>query len=258
MREHSPRDLQRDHQGTDSTCEPGAAPLARRSFLRWCLAGPAAVALAASGAEGLGDAARWVRGGLAQAQTMPLTPACGDGEDTVSNTEGPYYKLYTPERRNFREGVEGAVLLTLAGNVYSADCRPVPDVLLDFWHADANGEYDLSGYRLRGHQYSLADGSYLLETIVPKWYVDGSLWRTSHVHVKVQPPNGPILTTQLFFPDSLQAYGQDTASLNAQDFLVPPEGIDKVTIRLGPLVANQYAGTFDFVIATSYPSIPGS
>jgi len=76
--------------------------------------------------------------------------------------------------------------------------------------------------------------------------------------VKVQPPNGPILTTQLFFPDNLQAYSQDTASLNAQDFLVPPEGIDKVTIQLTPLVANRYSGVFNFVLPTSYPTIPGS
>lgn len=257
MSEQLDRVVAREQDREGRSSDRIAAPR-RRTFLRWCLAGPAAVALAASGGRGFGAGARRLIGGLAEAQTMPLTPACGDGGDTVSNTEGPYYKLYTPQRQDLREGVNGGVLLTLSGTVYGEDCRPVPSVLLDFWQADANGAYDLSGYHLRGHQFSQADGSYLLETIVPKWYIDGSLWRTSHIHVKVQPPNGPILTTQLFFPDTLQAYGQDTASLNAQDFLVPAEGIDKVTIALGPLVANHYAGTFDFVIPTSYPTIPGS
>jgi hypothetical protein len=60
----------------------------------------------------------------------------------------------------------------------------------------------------------------------------------------------------LFFPDDLQAYDEDIAVLNAQDFLAPREGIDRVTIQLGPLVENHYFGAFDFVIATSYPPLP--
>jgi hypothetical protein len=146
----------RGQDGGDRSSDRIAAPQRRRTFLRWCLAGPAAVALAASGAGGFGVGARRLLGGLAQAQTMPLTPACGDGGDTVSNTEGPYYKLYTPQRQDLREGVDTGVLLTLSGTVYGEDCRPVPSVLLDFWQADANGAYDLSGYRLRGHARTVA------------------------------------------------------------------------------------------------------
>ncbi len=41
-----------------------------------------------------------------------------------------------------------------------------------------------------------ADGRYRFETIVPGVYPG----RTRHYHVKVQAPNGPILTTQLYFP----------------------------------------------------------
>jgi protocatechuate 3,4-dioxygenase beta subunit len=53
------------------------------------------------------------------------------------------------------------------------------------------------GYKLRGHQFADATGRYTLETIVPGLYPG----RTRHFHVKAQAPNGPILTTQLFFPD---------------------------------------------------------
>jgi protocatechuate 3,4-dioxygenase beta subunit len=67
---------------------------------------------------------------------------------------------------------------------------------LDFWQADAQGEYDNAGYRLRGHQFSDDAGRYRLETVLPGLYPG----RTAHIHVKVQAPDRPVLTTQLFFP----------------------------------------------------------
>ena len=68
--------------------------------------------------------------------------------------------------------------------------------LLDFWQADDAGAYDNAGYRLRGHQFADDQGRYSLETIVPGLYPG----RTRHIHVKVQAPNQPMLTTQLYFP----------------------------------------------------------
>ena len=69
--------------------------------------------------------------------------------------------------------------------------------MLDFWQADDAGAYDNSGHRLRGHQFTDDAGRYRLETIVPGLYPG----RTRHIHVKAQAPNGPVLTTQLYFPD---------------------------------------------------------
>ena len=69
----------------------------------------------------------------------------------------------------------------------------VARALLDVWHADDRGGYDTAGFRLRGHQFTDGSGRFELETIVPGLYPG----RTRHIHVKVQAPNGPILTTQL-------------------------------------------------------------
>lgn len=66
----------------------------------------------------------------------------------------------------------------------------------DFWQANDRGEYDRAGYRLRGHQLATSAGLYTVETILPGLYPG----RTRHIHVKVRAPNGPILTTQLYFP----------------------------------------------------------
>lgn len=71
---------------------------------------------------------------------------------------------------------------------------------MEVWQADADGEYDNSGYRLRGHLFTDASGRYRFETVVPGLYPG----RTRHIHVKVQAPNGPVLTTQLYFPGEPQ------------------------------------------------------
>jgi protocatechuate 3,4-dioxygenase beta subunit len=131
------------------------------------------------------------------AGTLAPTPACDDGDDpTPSQTEGPYFTPNSPRRASLLEAGVGGQRLVVAGAVLTTDCRPVNRALLDFWQADDAGEYDNQGYRLRGHQFSDADGRWRLETVVPGLYSG----RTRHIHVKVQAPDGPVLTTQLYFP----------------------------------------------------------
>jgi protocatechuate 3,4-dioxygenase beta subunit len=133
----------------------------------------------------------------AAAGTLAPTPACDDGDDpTPSQTEGPYFTPDSPERASLLEAGMGGQRLVVAGTVLTTDCRPVQRALLDFWQADDAGEYDNQGYRLRGHQFSGAEGGWRLETVVPGIYTG----RTRHIHVKVQAPDGPVLTTQLYFP----------------------------------------------------------
>jgi len=114
---------------------------------------------------------------------------------TPRQTEGPFYTPNTPKRISLVEPGSKAPRLVVLGTVMSADCKPVPNALLDFWHSDERGEYDNRGFRYRGHQFADAQGRYRLETIVPAEYPG----RTRHIHVKVQAPGGRILTTQLYF-----------------------------------------------------------
>jgi protocatechuate 3,4-dioxygenase beta subunit len=133
------------------------------------------------------------------APTLAPTPACDDDDDepTLAQTEGPYYTPNTPERTSFLEdGITGTRMM-VSGQVLTTDCQPVAAALIDFWHCDDAGIYDNEGYRLRGHQFTDEAGRYTLETIVPGLYPG----RTRHFHVKVQAPNQPVLTTQLYFPD---------------------------------------------------------
>ena len=136
--------------------------------------------------------------------TMDPSLACANGQtsasQTVELTEGPYYTPNTPERSTlYEEGMAG-IKLTLVGYVYDTNCQPVANAWLDFWQADANGVYDNSGYTLRGHQYTDENGRYELVTVIPGIYPG----RTEHIHVKVEAPNGKIITSQLFFPGVTQ------------------------------------------------------
>ena len=90
--------------------------------------------------------------------------------------------------------------------------------------------YDNAGYNFRGHQATDATGRYQLETVIPGLYPG----RTRHIHVKVQAPNGPILTTQLYFPDE---------AANARDGIFDPALI--VNLQQTP---TGDVATFNFVI----------
>ena len=131
------------------------------------------------------------------ATTLPPTPACeDDDEPTPRQTEGPFYTPRSPERAALREaGMAGPPML-LSGIVLTRSCRPVAGALVDLWHADDSGKYDNEGYRLRGHQFTDAEGRYAFDTIVPGLYPG----RTRHFHVKFQAPSQLVLTTQFYFP----------------------------------------------------------
>ena len=143
--------------------------------------------------------------------------ACGNRSQsatvTPELTEGPYFTANSPERASLLEDGTVGTKLVITGYVYTTDCQPVANALLDFWQADANGVYDNSGYNFRGHQFTDANGYYQLTTVVPGIYTG----RTEHIHVKIQAPNGKLITSQLFFPG---VAGNDTDRIFDQGLLL--------------------------------------
>jgi protocatechuate 3,4-dioxygenase beta subunit len=116
---------------------------------------------------------------------------------TQAQTEGPYYIPNSPEKHSLLEDGLTGTRFILVGYVLDQNCQPLPNAWLDFWQADADGEYDNVGYRLRGHQFTDAQGRYYLETILPGLYSSRPI---EHIHVKVRPEGGAELTSQLYFP----------------------------------------------------------
>ncbi|MBX5496516.1 MAG: dioxygenase [Bryobacteraceae bacterium] len=146
---------------------------------------------------------RFVRGGAltlaALAESRSLLYATPEIQETEDNQEGPYYKPGAPIRSNLVEkGMPGTRLL-LTGKVLGLDGKPLPNAEIDLWQADANGQYDNIGFRLRGRVFTNDSGLYQIETIIPRHYGAGSYPRPPHLHVKVRKGDGPVLTTQLYF-----------------------------------------------------------
>ena len=189
--------------------------ITRRRLLELGLALPAAAALAV-----LPDVA------------LAATPHIADDDDpTPALTEGPYFTPNSPRRRSIAPAGARGTALTLTGRVLTTAGRPVPRALIDFWQCDARGVYDNRGYRFRGHQHTDARGRYSLLTVVPGLYPG----RTKHIHVKVQAPRKPVLTTQLFFPG---------VAGNRSDGIYTAECL----VRAWRLANGRRHGRFDFVL----------
>ena len=118
---------------------------------------------------------------------------------------GLYFKPSSPQRADLVEPNNKGRLVDLNGQVLTRSCRPVARALVDLWHCDEWGEYDNKAFRYRGHLFTDGEGRYRFRTILPALYPG----RTRHYHVKVQAPDRPVLTTQLYFPADEAANRRD-------------------------------------------------
>lgn len=125
------------------------------------------------------------------------TPQCVETEDNIL---GPFYRDGAPFRTILASPDEGQPLV-IDGTVYGPDCAPLPGALVDIWHANDSGVYDLTSpdYLWRGRMLAMDDGSYHFETILPGWYRSGPDFRPRHIHYKVSQDGFLPLTTQLYF-----------------------------------------------------------
>jgi protocatechuate 3,4-dioxygenase beta subunit len=172
--------------------------------------------------------------GTPTAAAAASTPGCVSGQAlTPEQAEGPFYSSNPPLRANLLEPGFTGTRLVVSGAVLTRDCRPVPNARVDFWQTDDKGVYDNTGFRYRGYQVADADGRYRLETAMPAEYPG----RTAHIHVKITPPGGATLTTQLYFPD---------VARNASDGIFRRELLVRDLVR-GP---EGVTARFDFIVAT--------
>jgi protocatechuate 3,4-dioxygenase beta subunit len=166
--------------------------------------------------------------GATQATTAAL--ACtAPATALVELTEGPYYKANPPQTAALRAAGVAGTPLVLTGYVVSKSCQPIAGAKLDFWQADGSGNYDNSGYTLRGWQLADANGAYRLETVIPGLYPG----RTEHIHFKVTV-GGQTYTSQLFFPGVAQ---------NSGDSIYSSQMLVKLNTATSPVT-----GTFTFVV----------
>jgi protocatechuate 3,4-dioxygenase beta subunit len=117
--------------------------------------------------------------GTAQPPCVPTPP----------DSLGPFYTPNAPERASTGRGLTvNGVVRTAAG------CAPVAGARIEWWSADAKGQYQDS---LRATQRADAEGRYRYETVVPGRYPG----RPPHLHVRVTAPGHRTLVTQLYPKD---------------------------------------------------------
>ena len=119
---------------------------------------------------------------------------------------GPFYRPGAPFRAKLSLPGEPGTTFVLAGRVWAIDTRrPLPGVVLDFWHVDVQEKYSdgVTDFRNRGRLVSSETGYYELESIRPIPYrpnpSDPSFWRCAHFHLVAVCPGYKPLVTEVHF-----------------------------------------------------------
>jgi protocatechuate 3,4-dioxygenase beta subunit len=92
---------------------------------------------------------------------LPLTP---------QNELGPFYKRGAPTRNSLIVPGEPGLPLVVTGKVLDPGGKALSGAVLEVWHTDARGIYDLAGYRYRASVVAGFDGSYRFLTVMPGHY----------------------------------------------------------------------------------------
>lgn len=158
---------------------------------------------------------------------LDVPPAPEECSETERDIEGPYYLEDIPIRDNLDIYGEDAQRIGVYGYVCDAACQPIPFAIIEVWHANSIGEYDLTSSEMKYYGQLAADetGFYRFTSIIPGAYETGpDDYRPKHYHVKVWVNGEVQLTTQLYFEgDEFLSFEPDTPD---SLILKPSEGPD--------------------------------
>ena len=125
----------------------------------------------------------WAASAQSERSNCVLVPSETPGPFPLDLTENTFFF-----RQDIREDRAGVPLRQKIRIVGADNCDPMPNVRVNIWHCDRDGDY--SGYAAmgsegqnycRGYQMTDANGECEFLTIFPGWYPG----RTTHVHFQV-------------------------------------------------------------------------
>lgn len=195
------------------------------------------------------------------------------GAATETTVLGPFYVDSPPEfplGADISAGAEGAPLL-VEGSVHSDDGRPLAGAILDVWHSDEEGSYDVQregDLAMRARLRTDTAGAFRFWTVQPAAYPipsDGPVgamlaaqgrhpFRPAHVHFMIDAPGHVRLVTHVFVAGD--RYLDSDVVFGVKDSLVrtferqPPGRADDGRTLLRDWVRLRY----DFVLAPEKPA----
>ena len=125
----------------------------------------------------------------------------GDCE-TTNDILGPFYRPNAPIRSDLTYATLKGTRIVLKSKVYKSDCgTALKGALVEIWHCNAEGEYDNDSdeFRQRAALKTNDQGEYSFTTIIPGKYLNGKLYRPSHIHYRITEANSKELISQVYF-----------------------------------------------------------
>ena len=193
------------------------------------------------------------------------------GNATETTVLGPFYVQAAPEHAlgdDISGGMAGEPLL-VEGTVSGVDGKPIAGAVVDSWHTDSDGFYDvqgpagLEGLAGRARFRTDAQGRFWFRSVVPASYPipdDGPVgdmlkaqgrhpYRPAHVHFMVGYPGCETLVTHVFLLGD--QYLDSDVVFGVKDSLIKPlEHQDAGTTARGNRVDRPMAALrYDFVLA---------
>jgi len=189
---------------------------------------------------------------------------------TETTVLGPFYVQGPPDYplgADIRGALQGDPLY-VSGRVTASDGKPIGNAVVDVWHSDKDGFYDVQhieetgGLAGRARFHTDKDGGYRFWSIKPAAYpipYDGPVgdmltaqarhpWRPAHVHFMISAPGHEKLTTHVFvngdqYLDSDAVFGVKDSLI--ADFVAHEGGIAPDGKNMNGLF---YTLTYDFTL----------
>ena len=198
----------------------------RRNFLKHGVIGGAAFFLASS----------------ALAEFLPML------NPTPREIEGPFYPVLAQKDKDFdltqvegKQGVAKGKTIIIQGQVLDTAGKPVEDVMVDLWQANAAGRYrhpqdpnkapldpNFQGWAIVP---SGKEGRFRFKTVEPGAYPASKRWtRPPHIHFKVSKRGYSELITQMYFPGN---------QLNDSDRLLRRKSKEERKLMIAARVENK-------------------
>ncbi|HYZ83299.1 MAG TPA: hypothetical protein VE621_02805 [Bryobacteraceae bacterium] len=120
----------------------------------------------------------------------------GAGKPTPAEVLGPFFRKGAPNTSRLYQPGDPGFPLRVAGRILNTRGEKVPGALIDIWHANHAGLYDVQGYRYRAKIAIPEASEYTVETIMPGHYPDRP---AQHIHYMITAPGHKTLITQAYF-----------------------------------------------------------